>query len=123
MSFEIGTDIESVERFRNLYEKKHSLLTKLFFSSELVYANQKGRPWETLTGIWCAKEAVLKAFTPVFSLDVQEIEISRNKRGFPEVILHDKSHLLIPFKISISISHANDMATAVAIVNFENTSN
>lgn len=123
MSFEIGTDIESVNRFRNLYEKKPSILIKLFFSAELDYAKHKGKPWETLTGLWCAKEAVLKAFTPYESLDLRNIEISRNSRGFPEVILHNKSQFIIPFKISISISHTNDMATAVALVSFDYNSN
>ena len=114
---EAGTDLESVERFRRLYENKPIIINKMFFESELKYANQKVRPWETLTGIWCAKEAVLKAFTPFLQLNVKQLEIvSDPHKSFPKVKIHHDSETQFSYRISVSISHSNNMAMAFAIV-------
>ncbi|MDG1279224.1 MAG: 4'-phosphopantetheinyl transferase superfamily protein [Algoriphagus sp.] len=117
MMLEAGTDLESVERFRRLYENRPIIIDKMFFESELKYANQKVRPWETLTGIWCAKEAVLKAFTPFLQLNVKQLEIvSDPHKSFPKVKIHLDSETQFSYRISVSISHSNNMAMAFAIV-------
>ena len=117
MMLEAGTDLESVERFRRLYENRPIIIDKMFFESELKYANQKVRPWETLTGIWCAKEAVLKAFTPFLQLNVKQLEIvSDPHKSFPKVKIHNDSETQFSYRISVSISHSNNMAMAFAIV-------
>lgn len=118
MSFEVGTDIESIDRFRRLYDHKPHLLKRIFYESELNYSNKKKKPWETLTGIWCSKEAVLKAFTPFLELSINQIEISHHKKGHPLVKVHHQLIQVNSFQISLSISHANNLAVAVAIVSF-----
>jgi holo-[acyl-carrier protein] synthase len=117
MMLEAGTDLESVERFKRLYENKPLVINKMFFESELKYANQKVKPWETLTGIWCAKEAVLKAFTPFLQLNVKELEIVNDPhKFFPKVEIHYDSEIQFSYRISVSISHSNNMAMAFAVV-------
>jgi len=118
MSLEVGTDMESIDRIRRLYDHKPSLLKRIFYESELIYANKKIKPWETLTGIWCSKEAVLKAFTPFLELSVDQIEISHHQKGYPLVQVHHNLIYEYSFHISLSISHANNLAMAFAIVSF-----
>jgi phosphopantetheine--protein transferase-like protein len=116
MRFEIGTDIESTDRIRRLYDHKPTLLARIFYKSELSYAGKKKRPWETLTGIWCSKEAVLKAFAPFLELSIDQIEISHHQKGYPIAHIHHKSIHQYSYQISLSISHADRLATAVALV-------
>ncbi|RPA66602.1 4'-phosphopantetheinyl transferase superfamily protein [Cyclobacteriaceae bacterium YHN15] len=112
----IGTDIESIERFQRLWTKKPHLLEKLFFSSELEKAKSSNHSAKHLTGLWCAKEAVLKAFAPVLELEVTLIEITKNPKGYPEAIIHHSEISSINYHLSISISHTGEMATATALV-------
>lgn len=111
----IGTDIEEVRRFKRLLETKPGLLQKIFSQSEWKYAFGKNTP-QTLTGLWCAKEAVLKAFSPVVALEVTQIEITKNPKGYPEAIIHHPDVASINFHLSISISHTREIATATALL-------
>ena len=112
----IGTDIEQISRFIHLLDSKPQLLQKMFFVSEYDYANSKSTPASSLAGIWCAKEAVLKAFTPVLALEVTQIEITKNPKGYPEATIHHPDILSLNYHLSISIAHTKEMATATAIV-------
>lgn len=110
----IGIDIESVSRFENLYLHKKRLLEKMFNPSEWNYAVKKANPSQTLTGIWCAKEAVLKALYSYEPLFIKDITIMHKDTGQPFVLLN--SELVQSASIKISISHTNEYATAVAIL-------
>lgn len=111
----IGTDIEEVNRFKHLLKTKPSLLQKIFAEQEWHYAAGKNTA-QTLTGFWCAKEAVLKAFAPVLSLEVRQIEIIKNPKGYPEARIHHPAALDLNFHLSISISHTKEIATAMALL-------
>lgn len=109
----IGIDIENISRFINLFEHKNTLLQKMFNTSEWEYAIKKANPSQTLAGIWCAKEAVVKALYPTKQVFIKDVKISHKSSGQPIVIINNvnlKSEL-----IKISISHTKDYATAVAI--------
>lgn len=110
----IGIDIESIERFKNLFEHKNKLLQKMFNPSEWDYAQSKAHPAQTLTGIWCAKEAVLKAVYSTEEVFIKDITIKYKSTGepFPEFT----NDVLKNISVKISISHAKEYATAVAIV-------
>lgn len=110
----VGIDIESISRFRNLYENKKRLLERMFNKYEWEYAITKPNPSQTLTGIWCAKEAVLKALYPSDQLFIKDITIKHKVTGEPYVELN--SAVLESKSIHISISHAKDYATAVAFL-------
>lgn len=110
----IGIDIESISRFENLYLNKKRLLEKMFNKQEWDYAITKANPSQTLTGIWCAKEAVLKALSPYEQVFIKDITIKHKSTGKPYVLISsEKSKSKL---INISISHAKDYATAVAII-------
>jgi len=110
----VGIDIESIARFQSLFTKKKGLLKRMFNESEWNYALTKPNPSQTLTGIWCAKEAVLKAVYPSFQLFIKDITIKHKDTGAPYVILNCNE--VASERIKISISHAKDYATAVAIL-------
>ena len=108
----IGIDIESISRFKNLFVKKNKLLQKMFNPSEWNYALTKANPPQTLTGIWCAKEAVVKAVYPLEQIFIKDITINYKTSGQPFSTI---TNLDIK-SIHISISHSRDYATAVALL-------
>ncbi|MFT7251313.1 MAG: holo-[acyl-carrier protein] synthase [Flavobacterium sp.] len=110
----IGIDIENVSRFKNLFINKNKLLKKMFNESEWNYAIAKANPPQTLTGIWCAKEAVVKALYPNHQVFIKNITIKHKNTGLPFVEINCKE--VNSKLINISISHAKDYATAVALI-------
>lgn len=104
-----GTDIESINRLNRLFISKPKSLKKFFFDSEWDYALSKRNPAQTLTGIWCAKEAVVKALSNVALLNLRDVHIMHLDSGAPFVCG------LLGYHISISISHTAQYATATAI--------
>ncbi|MGY6522250.1 MAG: holo-ACP synthase [Mongoliitalea sp.] len=112
----VGNDIEEVARFGSLLNRKNHLLERIFFEQEFHYAIKKKNPDQTLTGIWCAKEAVKKAFAPILALEVTQIEIIKNPKGYPEAIIHHPAIGGLSFHLSVSISHTKNLATATALL-------
>jgi phosphopantetheine--protein transferase-like protein len=111
----VGTDIESVSRLKRIWEHKPALLKRLFFSSELEYAETKDKPWETLTGIWCAKESVLKSLSNQVDIRISEVEIHKKNPQHLEVIIHNEEISGKEFNFFVSISHSREYATAVCV--------
>lgn len=105
----IGTDIIEVERIENL-----SNVEKIFFESELDYANKSVLKYQHLAGFFAVKEAVIKA---VEGGSINEIEVCHKENGAPYVILHGKTkELLKDRNIEISISHIKLYATAICVI-------
>lgn len=112
----IGIDIEEVKRFEYLLLKKPNLLRRFFSSEEWNYANQKAAVAQSLAGLWCAKEAVVKAFSEYHVVLVRDVFISHYENGAP-IIKEIKG--LIDFEryiIKISISHTTDFAVANCLI-------
>lgn len=93
----VGIDVEQVQRFVDAHPR-------LFTEAE--WERCAGRT-ESLAGIWCAKEAVVKALSRWRSISVRDVEIGHDS-GRPTVEIDG-------FEIDISISHTTDYAVAVAI--------
>ena len=110
----VGTDIESVLRLKNILNNKFDYLQHLFYQNELNYCLEQNNPECSLTGIWCAKEAVLKSMNPKIILNMEDIEIICKKDSYPVVNIQKK--LEFNYSISVSISHTKEYATATAIV-------
>lgn len=113
----IGIDIESIKRIENLINKKPNIVKGFFSDYEWEYAKTKVKRSQTLTGVWCAKEAVVKAFYNICPILVQDVELKHHSSGLPYVFSISNKKLLSKYQINISISHAKDYATAVAIIN------
>ena len=114
----IGIDIESVIRIKSLLERKPDILNRFFSSYELDYAQQKANPAQSLTGIWCAKEAIVKAFSSFNEvIFITDIEIHHNVSSNAPYVFHiTNQNLLKQYNIDVSISHTSEYATAIAII-------
>lgn len=110
----IGIDIESIERIEFLCKKKPNIIKRFFSTYEWRYAEKKAKMPQTLTGIWCAKEAVVKAYSNIKPILITDVKIKHNFNGEPYVFSISNKKIISTIKISISISHSKDYATAVA---------
>lgn len=114
ISFSIGVDIESIKRFREIgidqVKKKFHIF---FLENELSYCQHKIDPYPSLTALFCAKEAVYKAFSASSikcSLLFNEIEIIHNTSLIPEIKIHHD--FFETYSVYLSISHTDDYAIA-----------
>jgi holo-[acyl-carrier protein] synthase len=113
----IGIDIESILRVQYLLKNKPKVIRKFFSKYEWEYAKGKSNISQTLTGIWCAKEAVVKAYSSIKPILITDVKLKHNFSGEPYVVSINNKKIISTLKISISISHTKDYATAVAIIN------
>lgn len=110
--FNIGIDIEEIERFSKMpYEQKKSFYEKIFSYDEIKYCLSKADPYPHFTVRFCAKEATIKALYNK-KLNMPEIEVEIKK---------SKPFLKLPFShnASISLSHTKKFATAFVLFPIE----
>lgn len=106
----IGLDVVEISRFKSVVKnKKYSFLKKVFSDLEVTYCLSFKDPSSHFAGIFAAKEAVSKALG-VDKFPFAEVEIRHEKSGKPAAYKDGKK-----LKVSISISHTDTIAAAVAI--------
>ena len=115
--FGIGSDIESIKRFKKLNPVGSRIfLNKIFTKNEIDYCYSKKVPAPHLAVRFSAKEAINKALNSIGRRGVsyKEIEVLNNKKGVPvvKIIRQGFDHL----HFYISLSHCEDKALAFAIV-------
>ena len=108
MKLLIGTDIESIDRFKMILKLNKKILKNMFFKNEINYALNKTNSGQSLTGIWCAKESVIKSFSKFNEIALTDVEIICRKGFAPNVVIHNLKDNKINYDISISISHTRD---------------
>lgn len=114
----IGIDIEEVERFKNLTPH---LIERVYTKNEINYCNSYQNSHLHFAGIWCTKEACIKALNGL-ELALNEIEVLHTSKGVPYINI--TSRLKQYFiennikNIHISISHTNTIATSIAILEY-----
>lgn len=101
----IGIDIERSAEFPASDDyRKDSFYVQNFTASEISYAILQINPRLTFTGLFAAKESLVKCRGDLRSLPFNEIEIKHDSNGKPN------------FEgTSVSISHIDDLAVAVTI--------
>ena len=109
----LGVDIEKIERFVSVLEKK-SFTGTVFTEQELSYIN--GKP-QRAAGIWCAKEACAKALGEgLYGLLPREIEITHDEKGAPRVKLCGGAlEKYGSYAFSVSITHDADTAFSAVV--------
>ena len=115
----VGNDIVDISRIdRLLKEYKSHFLNKIFSKDEIDIVRGKVRASIHLSGKFAAKEASKKAlmaagFQTVYLKDIQ---ILNKEDGAPYIVLN-KAEIEKNIKnFQISISHTNDYAAAVTIL-------
>lgn len=114
----IGIDIIEIKRIKTALTRTPSFLEKAFSEYEREYYQKKGCKVQTLAGIFCAKEACVKALKTGFAgINLKDIEIRHTSTGSPYLVFYNKAQELIQDMIAeISISHSQNYATAVCLI-------
>jgi holo-[acyl-carrier protein] synthase len=123
MSRGTGIDIVSVTRIEKLMEKRGAcFLQRWFTTAEIDYCNGKAVPSRHFAARFAAKEAVVKVLPGHWEgpLPWRSIEIVNDRRGAPSVQLSgavlDVARQAGVGHISVSLSHCDEYATAVAFL-------
>lgn len=115
----LGNDIVEIERIRKSIESHgNRLISRLFTVKEQDYCLKHKDPVPHFAGRFSAKEAIVKAFGTGFGEHATwlDIEIENNAEGKPEVHFSDAINKKFNHpRMSVSISHCEQYATAVAI--------
>ena len=116
----VGIDIIEVNRFERLKDDDVKL-SSLFTEKERAYFSKYAHPITHIAGGFCAKEAVAKAFKTGFTPKILPLDIEiLHKDGLPVVNLKGGAKAFFEennFKsIEISISHTNNIAEAICII-------
>jgi len=114
----VGLDLADIERIGRAIEKPH-FLERIFSEEERANIQRKGA--QTAAGYFAAKEAVSKALGTGFrGFGMWDICIHNDELGRPEAILKNgalnRLTELGGGKITVSITHSQGFAAAVAIL-------
>lgn len=117
-----GIDIIEVSRVKRALDMwGDKFLNRVFTKRELNYAARKKFSHENLAARFACKESVLKAFGDTrIGVRLKNIEILNDRRGKPEVVLHNEAKQFAAKnrlnKIIVSMSHTNNYAVSNAIL-------
>ncbi len=117
-----GTGIDLVEhdRFSAILQRHGKrFLEKVFTARELAEGEAEHRPPHGWAARFAAKEAVFKSFGfPTFMV-WHDIELLREGKPFPRVILHGPYELMVRrhgnSRFHLSITHSRTVSAAVAV--------
>jgi holo-[acyl-carrier protein] synthase len=116
MATGVGIDLLEIDRLERALERRPRLAQRLFTQAELDYASCKARPGRHLAARFAAKEAVVKALGLSDGFGFRDIEILAGEP--PTVRLSGRAaEASKGRRVDISLTHSNDNAAAVAVVN------
>lgn len=117
----IGNDIVEIERIQKGVDRSPRFLDKLLTSLEKERVTiGEGYAYESIAGLFAAKEAVSKALgTGFVTFETRDIEVLKDEKGKPFIKLYGKA-LAVAKELGIScihvsISHSQSYATAFAV--------
>lgn len=108
----LGTDIVEVNRIA-AFAQKPGALERIFSEEEIAYCRARKNEYQHLAVRFAAKEAVYKAL-PFDEIAFKKIQVINLESGRPEVRVSDER--CRGLSILISLSHTEQYATAVAVV-------
>lgn len=114
----VGTDIVDIKRIEKSAQRE-SFIRRVYSEAEQALFSKKKNPYPTMAGNWAAKESFAKALgTGVEGFSLSEVEILRDDMGAPYISLCGNAKEIadeMGLAFSVSISHTDDLATAVVI--------
>lgn len=111
----IGIDTVLISRIKKAIENA-AFTNRVFTAAEQSYCNGKADSAQSYAGIFCAKEAAVKALGIGFGCGIMptDVEIVHAENGAPMLNFYGKAaELFAPYSGSVSISHDGDYAVAV----------
>ena len=115
----VGIDIVEIERIKTTLEKwGDRFLKKVFTDDEISYCNSKAIPYQHYAARFAAKEAFYKALpkNSEYAVSWQDIEVISQKSGNPVIKFIHKKEELSSIKIHLSLSHSQNSAVAVVVL-------
>ena len=120
----LGVDIVEIARMAAILKRTPRFKQRVFTAGEQEYCDKMASPEIHYATRFAAKEAVLKALGTGFSwgkCDPRHIEVCRNTKGRPYVVLHGsvkkiaQNQQISEIPISLSYTHTEAVACAMAI--------
>ncbi|KAF2396135.1 hypothetical protein EJ06DRAFT_500524 [Trichodelitschia bisporula] len=118
----VGVDVESVT---GINIENETFINRNFTAAEQAYCRKAPNPQASFAGRWSAKEAVFKALSVQgkgAGAALKDIEIAADANGAPVVQFHGDAQKAAKKagvkSVSVSISHTDDQALAVAVALF-----
>ena len=117
----VGVDLIGIARVESMMENSR-FLERFFTSEERAYVCGRGAAGaQSAAGIYAAKEAMLKALgTGIAPIGLPEVGVTHAASGAPEASLGPKASARLrelgAERVLLSITHAEGMAVAVAII-------
>ena len=118
----VGIDVLDNARMENI-SKKASHMKQVFTQQEIEYFTMNKNYLPRLAGMYCAKEAFLKALGIGVrnGISFLEIEVDHEESGRPIYKLSDHIKDILKslkiYDVELSISHTDTFATAICIMN------
>ena len=120
----LGVDIVEIERVQKVLKRTPRFKKRVYTEDEQKYCNSfKRQAHLHYATHFAAKEAALKALGTgiAHGIALQDIEVTHNKQGKPEIILHNKAKALaeqagvLELHLSLSRTHTTAVANVIAI--------
>jgi len=117
----VGIDCLDNDRINKIISNE-KFLNKYFTDYEINYASKTINKSMRLAGIFCAKEAFLKAIEIGITGDIplKEIEVKHKKSGSPYLVLSNNAQKLVNSlnisEIKVSISHTGNLSLAICVL-------
>lgn len=116
----VGIDSCAQKRFEHLMQNE-KFLKRVFTDYEISYSNDTTNKIMRLAGIYCAKEALLKALQLGIGkeIELKQIGIIHKKSGAPIYDLDERAKQTLKDRgvenASLSITHTAEVSTAICI--------
>lgn len=110
----IGIDTIRISRIKKAIESS-AFKDRVFTATEQSYCNGKSNSAQSYAGIFCVKEAAVKALGIGFGSGVMpsDIEVMHGENGAPALNFYGGAvEKFKPYAASVSISHDGDYAVA-----------
>ncbi|KAF2204996.1 hypothetical protein GQ43DRAFT_477755 [Delitschia confertaspora ATCC 74209] len=118
----VGVDVESVSAIN---VENETFIERNFTATEQKYCREAPNPQASFAGRWSAKEAVFKSLGVKgrgAGAPLKEIEVTNDETGAPVVKLSGAAEQAAKQagvkKVSVSISHSDEQAIAIAVASF-----
>ncbi len=112
----VGIDSVDIKRIARSLEI-NGFYEKVYSPSEREFLDKKKNPLPSCAGNFAVKEAFSKALgTGVVGFGLSEVSCLRDEKGCPYIELSGKAKELAKgLSFTVSITHTDDMATAIVI--------
>lgn len=122
----LGTDLAEVARIRHSIEQfGERFLTRIYTDGERAYASSKANAAERFAARFAAKEAGMKAIGTGWRRGVtwKDFEVVNERSGRPTLLLsgvaREIADELGASRIALSLTHTQDMAFAIVVLESE----